>query len=53
MTRNARTIPQGMLAVEALAIMQKHSITSLIVADDESRPLAVLHLHDLLKAGVI
>ncbi|KTC80022.1 KpsF/GutQ family sugar-phosphate isomerase [Legionella cherrii] len=52
MTRNARTIPKGMLAAEALAIMQKHSITSLIVIDDEKRPTAVLHLHDLLKAGV-
>ncbi|HHT0593752.1 TPA: KpsF/GutQ family sugar-phosphate isomerase [Legionella anisa] len=52
MTRNARTIPKGMLAAEALAIMQKHSITSLIVIDEEKRPEAVLHLHDLLKAGV-
>jgi arabinose-5-phosphate isomerase len=35
MTANARTIPKGMLAAEALAIMQKHSITSLIVIDAE------------------
>ncbi len=52
MTQNARTIPKGMLAAEALAIMQKHSITSLVVIDDSNRPHAVLHLHDLLKAGV-
>ncbi|KTD02545.1 KpsF/GutQ family sugar-phosphate isomerase [Fluoribacter gormanii] len=52
MTRDARTIPMGMLAAEALTIMQKHSITSLIVVDEEKRPKAVLHLHDLLKAGV-
>lgn len=52
MTSNACTIPKGMLAAEALAIMQKHSITSLIVIDEEKRPEAVLHLHDLLKAGV-
>ncbi|QMT60742.1 MULTISPECIES: KpsF/GutQ family sugar-phosphate isomerase [unclassified Legionella] len=52
MTRNARTISRGMLAAEALTIMQKHSITSLIVIDEEKRPSAVLHLHDLLKAGV-
>jgi len=52
MTRNARTIPKGMLAAEALAIMQKYSITSLIVVDEEKRPNGVLHLHDLLKAGV-
>jgi arabinose-5-phosphate isomerase len=52
MTRNARTISAGMLAAEALALMQKHCITSLIVTDNENRPTAVLHLHDLLKAGV-
>ena len=51
MTQNCRTIEKGMLAAEALAIMQKHSITSLVVADDR-KPYAVLHLHDLLKAGV-
>ncbi|WP_045097407.1 KpsF/GutQ family sugar-phosphate isomerase [Legionella fallonii] len=52
MTQNARTISKGMLAAEALAIMQKYSITSLVVTDDDNRPHAVLHLHDLLKAGV-
>ncbi|PWY54813.1 D-arabinose 5-phosphate isomerase [Legionella qingyii] len=52
MTRDARTIPMGMLAAEALTIMQKHSITSLIVVEEDKRPIAVLHLHDLLKAGV-
>ena len=52
MTRNCRTIHMGMLAAEALAIMQKFSITSLVVVDDKNRPYAVLHLHDLLRAGV-
>ena len=52
MTRNCRTIQMGMLAAEALAIMQKYSITSLVVVDDDNRPQAVLHLHDLLRAGV-
>ena len=52
MTQNARTINKGMLAAEALAIMQKYSITSLVVVDENKRPHAVLHLHDLLRAGV-
>lgn len=52
MTREARTIPKGVLAAEALAMMQKYSITSLIVTDENMRPTAVIHLHDLLKAGV-
>lgn len=51
-TRNCRTIQKGILAAEALAIMQKYSITSLVVVDEEKKPHAVLHLHDLLKAGV-
>lgn len=52
MTRSCRTIQKGMLAAEALAVMQKFSITSLVVVDESNRPEAVLHLHDLLKAGV-
>lgn len=52
MTRNCQTIKTGLLAAEALAIMQKYSITSLVVVDENNRPHAVLHLHDLLRAGV-
>lgn len=52
MSKNARTIHKGMLAAEALAIMQKHSITSLVVIDENNKPQGVIHLHDLLKAGV-
>jgi arabinose-5-phosphate isomerase len=52
MSRNCRTIVPGMLAAEALALMQKYSITSLVVVDDIHQPLAVVHLHDLLRAGV-
>lgn len=52
MTKNGRTIAPGTLAAEALALMQKHSITSLVIIDEDKRPSAVLHLHDLLRAGV-
>lgn len=52
MTVDCRTIPQGLLAAEALAIMQKYSITSLVIIDKDNKPQGVLHLHDLLKAGV-
>jgi arabinose-5-phosphate isomerase len=52
MNKHCKTIPKGLLAAEALAMMEKFSITSLVVIDEEHRPLAVLHLHDLLKAGV-
>lgn len=52
MTVNCQTISKGLLAAEALTLMQKFSITSLVVVDEHNRPQAVLHLHDLLKAGV-
>lgn len=52
MTRHCRTIDKGTLAAEALLVMQKYSITSLVIVDEESRPAAVIHLHDLLRAGV-
>jgi len=52
MSRNCRTISPDMLAAEALGIMQKYSITSLVTIDGDNRPIAVVHLHDLLRAGV-
>jgi arabinose-5-phosphate isomerase len=52
MTQNAHTIQAGMLAAEALALMQKYTITTLVVVTEQNKPHAVLHLHDLLKAGV-
>jgi len=53
MSKNCKTVKRGMLAAEALALMQKFSITALAVVDNENRPIAVVHLHDLLRAGVI
>lgn len=52
MTRNCLTIQPGVLAAEALSIMQEHRITSLVATDNAQRPTAVIHLHDLLRAGV-
>ncbi len=52
MSRHCKVIQPGLLAAEALTIMQKHSITSLITIDEARRPIGVLHLHDLLRAGV-
>ncbi|KTD39264.1 polysialic acid capsule expression protein [Legionella nautarum] len=52
MSRSCKAIKKGLLAAEALTIMQKYSITSLVVIDEENRPIAVVHLHDLLRAGV-
>ena len=53
MSLNPLVIPPGTLAIDALNKMQSHSVTALIVSDMNQIPIAVVHLHDLLKAGVI
>ncbi|MGH2568617.1 MAG: KpsF/GutQ family sugar-phosphate isomerase [Bacteroidota bacterium] len=52
MTKNPKTIRGGLLAVTALEEMEQHKITQLPVVDDEHRPVGMLHLHDLVKAGI-
>jgi arabinose-5-phosphate isomerase len=53
MTRHPKTIEGSALAARAVAEMERHSITSLFIVEAESeRPLGIIHLHDLLKAGV-
>ena len=53
MTHRPKTITGHMLAAKAVALMEKYSITVLMVTDDESNIKGVLHLHDLLRAGIV
>jgi len=53
MTANPKIANKDSLAAEAVSIMEKYSITCLIVTDPEKKPEGVIHLHDLLKAGVV
>ncbi|RLC45525.1 MAG: D-arabinose 5-phosphate isomerase [Candidatus Cloacimonadota bacterium] len=53
MTKNPKSISAEMLGVEALNLMEKYSITMLPVADKNNNPYAMLHLHDLIKAGIL
>ncbi len=53
MVRNPKTIKKDALAVKAISIMETHSITSLIVLDSEGKAEGVVHMHDLLKAGIV
>ena len=54
MTMSPKTITGSALAAEAVALMERHAITSLfILADGSRRPAGVIHLHDLLRAGVV
>jgi arabinose-5-phosphate isomerase len=55
MTPTPRTISPEALAGEALHAMnaRERPITSLFVVDAARRPLGILHIHDLLRAGVV
>jgi arabinose-5-phosphate isomerase len=52
MTRRPKTVGRTELAAAALALMERHAITQLLVVDDEGRPDGILHLHDLLRATI-
>ena len=52
MSANCSTITPSTLAIDALNIMQDKKITSLIVISPEDNPIGIVHMHDLLKAGV-
>jgi arabinose-5-phosphate isomerase len=53
MTRNPKTISEEDLAAKALTVMETHSITSLVVPDNEGKPKGIIHLHDILKKGIV
>ncbi len=54
MTRNPKRIRKDALASEAIQKMEEYSITSLFVVDlkEPQIPIGIVHIHDLLKAGV-
>jgi arabinose-5-phosphate isomerase len=53
MTAGGRSIAPGKLAAEAVHLMDLHKITALMVLDDARRLHGVIHMHDLLRAGVV
>jgi len=53
MTKNPKMVSEQELAAKVLGIMEKHSITSLLVADDVNSIVGVIHLHDILKEGIV
>ena len=54
MSKNPKWISSNTLAISALELMQKHSITSLFVFSDINlkKPDGVIHIHDILKTGI-
>ena len=53
MTRGGKGIEGHQLAVEAVNLMDRHKITVLPVLDAQRRLAGVVHMHDLLRAGVV
>ena len=53
MSRSPRTISHDALAARAVQVMEEFSITSLVVLDGHDSVVGVLHLHDLLKSGIV
>lgn len=52
MTSNPKKITASSYGASALNLMEKYSITALAVVDENNKPVGVIHIHDLLKAGV-
>lgn len=54
MSENPKWVTSDTLALSALELMEKHSITSLFVYTDSSlkKPDGIVHIHDILKTGV-
>jgi arabinose-5-phosphate isomerase len=52
MTRDPKTARQGSLAGGVLEEMEEFKITQIIVVDTRNRPVGVVHLHDLVNAGL-
>lgn len=52
-SRNPKTIAPDDLAAKAVERMERFSITTLVVTEAERKILGVIHLHDLLKNGIV
>lgn len=52
MSRNPKTIEYNQLAIKALDIMRKHNITSILVTEN-GQYAGIIHLHDIIKEGII
>ena len=53
MSESPSTVSKNEFAVKALQLMKEKSITQLLVLDDDGKYNGVIHLHDLIKEGII
>ena len=52
LSKNPKTIEPDVLAVQALDVMRQHDISQLLVTSN-GKYLGILHLHDLMREGII
>jgi arabinose-5-phosphate isomerase len=52
MNKHPKTIRPDTLAAVALQEMEAHNITQLVVVNDNHQPIGMVHLHELVKAGL-
>ena len=52
MTHSPKVIHADALAAKALQLMESNKIMSLVIVDSENRVVGVIHMHDMLKAGI-
>ncbi len=52
-SRNPKTITGDDLAAKAVEMMERYSITTLVVTEGDGNIRGVIHLHDLLKSGIV
>jgi arabinose-5-phosphate isomerase len=53
MSKKAKTIIHSALATEAIKLMQKNQIYSLVVLDQKKQPKGLIRMHDLVEAGLV
>jgi arabinose-5-phosphate isomerase len=53
MSPNPSTITSNMLVAEVVGLMERQEITALIVANEQQQPIGVIHMHDILRAGIL
>lgn len=53
MSANPKRVAETEYAVKALHLMRQNSITQLIVVDSDDHYLGVLHIHDILREGIL
>ena len=53
MSKKIKTITKERLAIDALEIMQKHKIYSIVVLNNKKVPEGIIRMHDLIEAGLV